>query len=69
MALPVGTKLGRYEVQSRDAPAARGGIWNRTGVIVFSPSGHLSGGLYRVSAAGGGAFLSIRKWKQPTVSP
>jgi eukaryotic-like serine/threonine-protein kinase len=36
-----------------DAPAARGGTWNRKGVIVFSPSGHLSGGLYRVSAAGG----------------
>jgi Tol biopolymer transport system component/predicted Ser/Thr protein kinase len=36
-----------------DAPAARGGTWNRNGVIVFSPSGHLSGGLYRVSATGG----------------
>jgi tRNA A-37 threonylcarbamoyl transferase component Bud32/dipeptidyl aminopeptidase/acylaminoacyl peptidase len=36
-----------------DAPAARGGTWNREGVIVFNPSGHLSGGLYRVSAAGG----------------
>jgi Tol biopolymer transport system component len=35
------------------APAARGGTWNQQGVIVFSPSGHLSGGLYRVSAAGG----------------
>jgi eukaryotic-like serine/threonine-protein kinase len=36
-----------------DAPAARGGTWNRNGVIVFSPSGHLSGGLYRVPAEGG----------------
>ena len=36
-----------------DAPAARGGTWNRDGAIVFSPSGHQSGGLYRVSAAGG----------------
>jgi Tol biopolymer transport system component len=38
-----------------DAPAARGGTWNKDGVIVFNPSGHLSGGLYRVSAAGGPA--------------
>jgi eukaryotic-like serine/threonine-protein kinase len=36
-----------------DAPLARGGTWNRMGVIVFSPSGHQSGGLYRVSATGG----------------
>jgi len=33
-----------------DAPAARGGTWNRGGVIVFSG---LAGGLYRVPAAGG----------------
>jgi hypothetical protein len=36
-----------------DAPSPRGGTWNQDGVIVFNPSGHLSGGLYRVSAAGG----------------
>jgi Tol biopolymer transport system component len=36
-----------------DAPLARGGTWNREGVIVFSPSGHMGGGLYRVSASGG----------------
>jgi eukaryotic-like serine/threonine-protein kinase len=52
-------KLKRLEIAGGpaqvicDAPAARGGTWNREGVIVFSPSGHLSGGLYRVSAAGG----------------
>ena len=39
-----------------DAPSARGGTWNRDGVIVLNPSGHLSGGLYRVSAAGGTAI-------------
>ena len=42
-----------------DAPSARGGTWNRDGVIVFNPSGHLSGGLYRVSAAGGTAIRVI----------
>jgi Tol biopolymer transport system component len=52
-------KLKRLEIAGGpaqvicDAPAARGGTWNREGVIVFNPSGHLSGGLYRVSAAGG----------------
>jgi eukaryotic-like serine/threonine-protein kinase len=34
-----------------DAPAGRGGAWNRDGVILFAPN--LTGGLYRVSAAGG----------------
>jgi Tol biopolymer transport system component len=38
-----------------DAAAGRGGTWNKDGVIVFSPSGQLGGGLYRVSAAGGTA--------------
>ena len=33
-----------------DAPAGRGGTWNRDGVIVFAPG---TGALYRVSAAGG----------------
>ena len=52
-------KLKRLEIAGGpaqvicDAPAARGGTWNRKGVIVFSPSGHLSGGLYRVPASGG----------------
>jgi eukaryotic-like serine/threonine-protein kinase len=34
-----------------DAPAGRGGTWNRDGVIVFSPD--ISGPLHRVSASGG----------------
>jgi serine/threonine protein kinase/Tol biopolymer transport system component len=34
-----------------DAPAARGGTWNRDGVIVFAPGA--TGALQRVSAAGG----------------
>ena len=38
-----------------NAPAGRGGTWNKDGVIVFSPSGQLSGGLYRVSSNGGTA--------------
>ena len=38
-----------------DAPSGRGGTWNKDGVIVFSPSGRLGGGLYRVPVAGGTA--------------
>jgi eukaryotic-like serine/threonine-protein kinase len=38
-----------------DAPAGRGGTWNKDGVIVFSPSGQLGSGLYRVPVAGGAA--------------
>ncbi len=54
-------KLKRLQTQGGpvqvicDAPSPRGGTWNKDGVIVFNPSGHLSGGLYRVSAAGGTA--------------
>ncbi|MEY2413768.1 MAG: eukaryotic-like serine/threonine-protein kinase [Acidobacteriaceae bacterium] len=36
-----------------DAPSGRGGTWNKDGVIVFTPSGQLMDGLYRVSATGG----------------
>jgi serine/threonine protein kinase/Tol biopolymer transport system component len=36
-----------------DAPSGRGGTWNKDGVIVFTPSGQLTDGLYRVSAGGG----------------
>lgn len=36
-----------------DAPAGRGGSWNKDGVIVFTPSGNLNDGLYRVPASGG----------------
>ena len=34
-----------------DAPMARGGTWNKDGVIVFTPQ--VRGGLYRVPASGG----------------
>ncbi len=36
-----------------DAPTGRGGTWNKDGVILFTPSGLLSVGLYRISASGG----------------
>ncbi|ABF39268.1 serine/threonine protein kinase [Candidatus Koribacter versatilis Ellin345] len=36
-----------------DAPGGRGGTWNKDGVIVFTPSGALRTGLWRISAAGG----------------
>jgi serine/threonine protein kinase len=36
-----------------DAPSGRGGSWNQDGVILFTPSGHLGVGLYRIPAAGG----------------
>jgi serine/threonine protein kinase len=38
-----------------DAPSGRGGTWNKDGVIIFTPSGQLGEGLYRVSANGGSA--------------
>jgi eukaryotic-like serine/threonine-protein kinase len=36
-----------------DAPAGRGGTWNKDGVIVFTPDGSMGNGLYRVNAAAG----------------
>jgi serine/threonine protein kinase len=36
-----------------DAQTGRGGTWNKDGVIIFTPSGHLGVGLYRISASGG----------------
>ena len=36
-----------------DAPTGRGGAWNQRGDILFTPSGHLGVGLYRISASGG----------------
>ena len=36
-----------------DAPNGRGGTWNKDDVIVFTPTGQLGVGLYRISAAGG----------------
>ena len=36
-----------------DAPTGRGGTWNKDGVILFTPSGMLGTGVYRIPAAGG----------------
>jgi eukaryotic-like serine/threonine-protein kinase len=36
-----------------DAASGRGGTWNKDGVIVFTPTGGLLDGLYRVPASGG----------------
>ncbi len=36
-----------------DAQTGRGGTWNKDGDILFTPSGHLGIGLYRISASGG----------------
>ena len=52
-------KLKRLELASSqvqtlcDAPSGRGGTWNKDGVILFTPSGHLGVGIYRISASGG----------------
>ena len=36
-----------------DAQTGRGGAWNKDGVILFTPSGQLGTGLYRIAASGG----------------
>ncbi len=36
-----------------DALTGRGGTWNKDGVILFTPSGQLGTGLYRIAASGG----------------
>ena len=36
-----------------DAPSARGGTWNKDGVILFTPDARAGVGLYRVAASGG----------------
>jgi eukaryotic-like serine/threonine-protein kinase len=36
-----------------EAPTGRGGTWSKDGVILFSPSGQMGGGLYRIAASGG----------------
>jgi predicted Ser/Thr protein kinase len=38
-----------------DAPSARGGTWNKDGVILFTPDARAGVGLYRVMASGGTA--------------
>jgi serine/threonine protein kinase/Tol biopolymer transport system component len=40
-----------------DAPSGRGGTWNKGGVILFTPSGELGSGLYRIAASGGALTL------------
>jgi hypothetical protein len=53
------SKLKKLEVSGGpvqtvcDAPIARGGTWNKDGVILFAP--HVRGGLYQVQASGGTA--------------
>jgi serine/threonine protein kinase len=36
-----------------DAPTGRGGAWNKDGVILFTPSGLLGTGVFRIPASGG----------------
>jgi serine/threonine protein kinase len=46
--------LGGGPVQTLcEAPTGRGGTWNKDGIILFTPSGTLGVGLYRISASGG----------------
>jgi serine/threonine protein kinase len=50
-----------------DAPTGRGGTWNKDGVIVFTPSGALVDGLYRVSSGGGPATrISVPEGEENT---
>ena len=56
-----------------DAPSGRGGTWNKDGVILFTPSGQLGGGLYRIAASGGtpntSQFTGKKPWgKQPALA-
>jgi len=52
-------KLKRLEIAGGparvlcDAPSGRGGTWNKEGMILFTPSGRLGGGIYRIPAGGG----------------
>ncbi|MFZ0731380.1 MAG: protein kinase [Candidatus Sulfotelmatobacter sp.] len=54
-------KLKRFDLDSAsvrtlcDAPNGRGGAWSKTGVILFTPTGTLNGGLVMVSENGGTA--------------
>jgi Tol biopolymer transport system component len=56
-----GGKLKRLDLDSAsvrtlcDAPNGRGGAWSNTGVILFTPTGTLNGGLMTVSDNGGTA--------------
>jgi Tol biopolymer transport system component len=63
VAFFAGGKLKKIDVSGGpaqtlcDAVAGRGGSWNRTGVIVFTPG--ITDSLYRVPAAGGSATVLI----------
>jgi WD40 repeat protein len=52
-------KLKRFDLDSAsvrtlcDAPNGRGGTWSKTGVILFTPTGTLNGGIMSVSDNGG----------------
>jgi Tol biopolymer transport system component len=54
-------KLKRFDLDSAsvrtlcDAPSGRGGAWSKTGVILFTPTGTLNGGIMSVSDNGGTA--------------
>lgn len=54
-------KLKRFDLDSAsvrtlcDAPNGRGGAWSKTGVILFTPTGTLNGGIMTVSDNGGNA--------------
>ncbi|HLZ42452.1 MAG TPA: protein kinase [Candidatus Sulfotelmatobacter sp.] len=54
-------KLKRFDLDSAsvrtlcDAPNGRGGAWSKTGVILFTPTGTLNGGIMMVSDNGGNA--------------
>lgn len=42
-----------------DAPAGRGGTWNKYGVILFTPTGRLQSQILRISANGGTPTLQV----------
>ncbi|MGC2764359.1 MAG: protein kinase [Candidatus Acidiferrum sp.] len=58
-------KLKRIDLPSgpvqvlADAPAGRGGTWNRDGVIIFTPTGRLQSQILRVPASGGTPSLVV----------
>jgi len=64
LAFFAGGKLKKIDISAGppialcDAPAARGGAWNRDGVIIFAPTGN--SGLQKVSASGGApTFITV----------
>jgi Tol biopolymer transport system component len=63
-------KLKRFDLDSAsvrtlcDAPNGRGGAWSKTGVILFTPTGTLNGGIMSVSDNGG----TPAKFNYPDIS-